>query len=304
MSTDKVSVFVTTYNHENYIAQCLDSILSQKTTFDFEIVITDDASTDNTQKIISDYKSKFGSIINEQLNTKNVGATVNCFQTLDRCKAEYIATLGGDDYWIDDNKLQKQIDALDANKDAVLHYTNCHKMTPNNEKSDALSFIPESQFDLNYYFDNNCFTINPQTSVFRKDSLPTIWEDWMYNSINQDWILFIMILKNGKAIFENEYPAVYRLHPTSVTHSMPKASYYINGINTTKKLNEYINFKFKNVLNQYHWMYERIFFDYLKDKKYASSFKYLILHVKNKGINLNFIKSTFKVIFKGYTPKF
>jgi len=304
MNNVTVSVFVTTYNHEDYIAKCLDSILKQKTTFEFDIVITDDCSTDRTPEIIKKYKEKFGAIINEKLNTVNVGASVNCFQTLDRCQGEFIATIGGDDYWIDENKLQKQIDVLQKNKDVVLHYTNCYKMGPDNIKTDAIIFIPKFNFDLDYYFENDCFTINPQTSVFRKSSLPKKWEQWMYDAINQDWILFIMILKSGKAIFKNEHTAVYRLHETSVTHSIKKALYYINGIETQKNINRYLDSRYKETLTQYHWMYERIFFDYLKNKKYLKSFKYFILHIVNNGINLNFIKTMVRIFFKNGEAQF
>jgi glycosyltransferase involved in cell wall biosynthesis len=112
-----VSVFMITYNHEKYIAQALNSVLMQKTSFDYEIVIGDDCSTDSTQKIIKDYVTKHPNKIKPIFQTVNVGAMRNAYEfTLPECKGKYIATLEGDDYWTDPDKLQKQVDFLESNE--------------------------------------------------------------------------------------------------------------------------------------------------------------------------------------------
>lgn len=115
----KVSVIVPTYNHENYISQALESILSQKVTFPIEILIGDDCSTDKTCEIIKEYKSKYPDLIRLFLHEKNVGATKNAYELLMNARGKYLATLEGDDYWIDDYKLQKQVDFLEQNEDYV-----------------------------------------------------------------------------------------------------------------------------------------------------------------------------------------
>ena len=110
-----VSVCVASYNHQNYIETCLHSVLNQKTNFKFQIIIADDASTDNTQKLIKRVFSN--TCIDHQLilRENNLGCPYNGLETFQKAKSKYIAILDGDDYWTDPYKLQKQVDYLEAN---------------------------------------------------------------------------------------------------------------------------------------------------------------------------------------------
>lgn len=111
----KVSVIVLTYNHEKYIRQALDSILMQKVDFRYEILVGDDASTDQTAGILKAYQRQYPDVIKLQLREKNLGATANAYELFYMADGEYISSCEGDDYWVDSNKLQKQVDFLDAN---------------------------------------------------------------------------------------------------------------------------------------------------------------------------------------------
>ena len=113
----KLSVCMITYNHENFIAQAIESVLMQKTNFDFELVIGEDFSIDRTREICISYKRKYPEKINLILNEKNLGMIPNFINTIHQCKGEYIALLEGDDYWTDPYKLQKQVDFLETNLD-------------------------------------------------------------------------------------------------------------------------------------------------------------------------------------------
>lgn len=123
----KVSVTVVTYNHGAWLAECLDSILSQKTDFDFEIIVGDDASTDGyTREILLDYSKKFPEIIKAVLREKNIGPTANYLDVVSRVAGNYVAHIDGDDLMLP-GKLQKQVDFLDANPDCVMlgHQADC-----------------------------------------------------------------------------------------------------------------------------------------------------------------------------------
>ena len=119
----KVSILIISYNHEQYIAQTLDSVLMQKTDFPFEIVIGDDASPDKTRNICEDYAQKYPHIIRVLPTPQNLGVVPNYIRTLAACRGQYIAHLDGDDYWIDDEKLQKQVNRLDADPNLTICYT-------------------------------------------------------------------------------------------------------------------------------------------------------------------------------------
>lgn len=110
----KLSVHILTYNCEIYIKDALDSVLKQKTSFPFEIVIGDDASTDNTYNILKSYASKH-SYIKLKQNKQNLGILKNFKATLDRCSGKYVFDLAGDDWLSDENALQVLVDRLDNN---------------------------------------------------------------------------------------------------------------------------------------------------------------------------------------------
>ncbi|MFA7615940.1 MAG: glycosyltransferase [Weeksellaceae bacterium] len=119
MQNPLVSISCTTYNHEPYIRQCLDGFLMQQCDFEFEIVIHDDASTDETQEIIKEYQKKFPDIIKPIFQTENqyskTGSGIMARYNFPRAQGKYIALCEGDDYWTDPLKLQKQVDILEKN---------------------------------------------------------------------------------------------------------------------------------------------------------------------------------------------
>jgi len=118
-----ISICCTAYNHEKYIAEAIESLLMQKTSYPFEILVHDDASTDNTAKVIKKYEKDFPELIKPIYQTENQYSKNNhvgyFFNTL-RAKGKYMAICEGDDYWTDPLKLQKQVDYLEANPQCSL----------------------------------------------------------------------------------------------------------------------------------------------------------------------------------------
>ena len=116
----KVSVLCMTYNHEQYIKSALDSFLMQKTNFEYEIIVHDDASTDGTAEIIKEYAQKYPKRIipiYQKENQYSKGIDIIQSYMKPKIRGEYIAFCEGDDYWIAADKLQKQYEALEKNKD-------------------------------------------------------------------------------------------------------------------------------------------------------------------------------------------
>lgn len=122
MNDVMLSVLFITYNHEKYLRQSLDSVLSQKTDFKFEIVVGEDCSTDGTRDILREYRNKFPDKIRLLFRERNFGRpTLNVYETAMECRGKYVATLEGDDYWADEHKLQKAVDFLEAHEE----YSGC-----------------------------------------------------------------------------------------------------------------------------------------------------------------------------------
>lgn len=115
----KVSIICTNYNKGDWVREAIDSFLNQKTNFDFEIIIIDDASTDHSYEIIQEYQNKFPEKVRTFRNEVNLGITRTWKKVCQEAKGQYIARCDSDDFWTDPFKLQKQVDLLDASTDSL-----------------------------------------------------------------------------------------------------------------------------------------------------------------------------------------
>lgn len=146
----KVSVCVVTYNQEAFIRHCLQSLVDQKTNFDFEVIVSDDGSKDATRKIISEFATAYPSIVKPIFQEKNLGAFKNFLFVHECASGDFIAHMDGDDYALP-GKLQVQADFLDQNPQCNICW---HRMLLKNERTGALvpdlidlDALPTKQFD-------------------------------------------------------------------------------------------------------------------------------------------------------------
>ena len=122
-SAIKVSIICLTFNHEKYISQCLEGFVMQKTNFPFEVIVHDDASTDNTPNIIKNYQEKYPNIIKpilQKVNQHSVHIPIKKTYIFPRVNSKYIALCEGDDFWCSPDKLQKQYDILEQHPECML----------------------------------------------------------------------------------------------------------------------------------------------------------------------------------------
>jgi len=222
-NTPLVSICCMTYNHEPYIRQCIEGFLIQKTSFSFEIIIHDDASSDKTADIVREYSMKYPTIIHPILQVENqFSKGVKIFQTYvqHRIKGKYIAFCEGDDYWIDPQKLELQKDYLEANPMIGLVYTNVnclHQETGLLEKdffSSKKSYIKNTfeDFIINGWF------IAPCTWMFRKDFYLQILPLLRKSYIVGDFPLLICLSKMAGVSYIDRVTAIYRILKNSASH--------------------------------------------------------------------------------------
>lgn len=124
-----VSILCLTYNHEKYISQALDGFISQKTSFPFEVIVHDDASTDGTVRIIKDYEKKYPYLIRAIYETNNLYSQgISCMRICleEFCNGKYIALCEGDDYWTDPQKLETQISFMEQRPECTMTYHPVH----------------------------------------------------------------------------------------------------------------------------------------------------------------------------------
>ena len=168
-----VSVIMLTYNHEKFIREAIDSILMQKVDFKYEVLIGDDCSLDNTQKILYEYEERYPDIFKIIYRPKNIGATKNAYELLMNAKGKYIANLEGDDYWTDPYKLQKQVDFMESNPQYI---ATVHPCIVVNETGAVIDQNP------NYFSKSEHYSV----SEFQKWILPGQTGTLVYRNIYLD----------------------------------------------------------------------------------------------------------------------
>lgn len=133
----KVSIFCATYNQEKYISRTLESLVSQKTNFKFEILVHDDCSTDRTTEIVKKYVKMYPQLIipiYEKQNQYKMGNDIFGNICIPKARGKYIAICEGDDFWIDDQKLQIQFDALERKPEISMCACRAMVVTASDEK--------------------------------------------------------------------------------------------------------------------------------------------------------------------------
>lgn len=243
MDSPLVSICCLTFNHEPYIRECLDGFLMQKTSFPFEILIHDDASTDRTPVIIKEYEKKYPGIIKpiyqtENQHKKKIGIS-RTFQ-FPRAKGKYIALCEGDDYWTDPNKLQIQVDFLENNEEFAFC---CHRFKIYLQHEDK--FINE--YSHIFYKDNQDLIIDhelysktwitqPLTALIRRNLLLEVVEETRKYGLPRDVHIFYYLLKKGKGISLNRFMGVYRWHSSGVASMQSVGPKFYKGYLTYKEL--------------------------------------------------------------------
>jgi len=221
----KLSVVIPTYNFENYIEECLESVVSQETNFDYEIIIRDDFSQDNTVDIIKKYQKKYDNIFYIPAN-KNIGFHKSIRLLLDYCRGEYISYIDGDDYWINKNKLQKDVDFLEKNKDYSMVFSG-YWFQINEDKSKLnLNYwwgIPKNIKDI--VTKDDLLTGNLITSSSRTfRNYENIIKDYFYLFSVTDWPMNYEISKRGNIKFLNYPSFVYRKHNENLSYQFKELS--------------------------------------------------------------------------------
>lgn len=264
MSIPKVSISLISYNHEMYIAKAIESVLCQKTDFAFEIVISNDASTDGTGAIIEEYAEKYPEIIRFKNRTENLGLVKNAMQTISDCSGEYIALLEGDDYWADDLKLQKQCDFLDSNRDCSFCFTNGIVFWEGTDKEELGVNTPlPAKFDLNFFLQRNVSILN-NTKMFRNSVHPHNLPDWFYCTVQWDWSLHVLHSKHGMIGYMDFIGMYYRRHEKAFIISTDTVSLIKSGLRTMDGLNRLLDYKYDFFFSEKWWHYEELAKAYLK----------------------------------------
>jgi len=246
----KVSVAMITYNHAAFIVQAVESVVSQVTTFPFEVVIGDDLSTDGTRELVIELQKKYPDRIRLLLHPTNLGliGKKNFVTTLQACRGEYIAYLEGDDYWAVTDKLQRQVDFMEPRPELVGCIHDIQMLSNGTELSlHRMEYPPESERlglaeFLRYGFPHL------MTMLIRRRYLPA-FQPWFYEVAMGDWSVFALLGKQGLIAFIRDWPVgVYRLHGTSYWLGRPFVDRSLDEIKAYRILLQEFGPQFRSVL--------------------------------------------------------
>lgn len=225
-----VSVCITTYNMEAYIARALDSVLMQRTSFPFQIIVSDDASTDGTIAILEAYRERVGEQMVILKAAQNNGLIGNFVKLLKNSNGKYIATLDADDYWVDESKLQKQYNILQECNDIGYVFTNyfnedeeLNTRSAGLKKSFEIAKDPYVQMVTSPY-------VQISTPMFRTDLLDftelDVFVQLQFEA--QDYPLFTSFSLKTKGYYLNEYSTVYTIRANSMSNPQHFGKWLLN----------------------------------------------------------------------------
>ena len=212
-----LSVCVRTHNQERFIAEALDSVLMQRTNFDFEMIISDDASSDGTVNILQEYQNVHPDKIRLLLSEKNIGGPENLKRVIEASNAKYITCLDGDDFYTDEYKLQKQVDFLETHPEyaACFHNTwyadeNGHLKGLFNRPDfhavhDAREFICERWF------------VPIHSAVMRREYIE--FPEWYNTVMNDDYVVHLSVAKHAPYYYMPDVMVAYRHHGNNTSRA-------------------------------------------------------------------------------------
>lgn len=215
-----ISVLVCTYNQEKYLAQALDSILVQKCGEAYEILIGDDCSTDETGKIADDYQLRYPDIVRVVRPEKNGGASQNMVRLIENAKGEYLSICDGDDFWLRDDVLQKQVNIFKSspNIGMLCAKAKCYIQEEGIYRG-TLGYVGAE--DLMTMLKDNCDVAAPtiafRTDLMRRCVQESAWyinQNFFYDSVMAYWFAY-----NSKIKFIDEEMAAYRILQNSACHA-------------------------------------------------------------------------------------
>lgn len=222
-----VTVCCITYKHEEFIRDALDSFLMQKTNFKYKVFVGEDCGPDGTADIVREYAEKYPDIIVPFLREQNMGAQANLIDLCNHATSPYIAFCEGDDYWMDEYKLQKQYDYMQANPELRVAFTKAEISAPEDwflrswfkQDKEGRMIFPDCEPAYKpqkkkspLYTAWDCVWVFPAhtATVFYRWNYDVEIPDWYFTGIIGDHPIFMMQLGEGKAGMLTDVTAVYR----------------------------------------------------------------------------------------------
>jgi glycosyltransferase involved in cell wall biosynthesis len=245
----KVSVLVMTYNHASFIAQALESVLMQQVNFAYEILISEDCSTDGTREIVVEFQNRYPGKIRLLLSEQNIHSNKIVVRGVQAAQGRYIALLDGDDYWTSPYKLQKQVDFLDTHPECGLCFHNATVIHEDGGQPPR-NWTPADQKEISTLEDMWLGNFIATCSTMFRRGLFGDLPDW-YDAFFPitDWPLHILNAEHGTIGYLNEVMGVYRYHDGGLYSPLSEAHKLEETLRFYKVMNRNLNYKYDRIVH-------------------------------------------------------
>ena len=262
MSDIELTVLVITYNHARFIETAIDSVLSQETEFDYEIIVSEDCSTDGTREIVQRIAESRPDRIRLFLSEHNLNDNTVLRRGLEAARGRYVALLDGDDFWTSSRKLQKQVDLLEAHPEFSACFHNVNVIYEGDAAASHL-FHQDEQRDA--VTSPRPKPISTLTDIVRRNFIPTCsvvfraaigrqLPPWFDDLAAGDWPLHVLSAQHGDIVYLDEVMGTYRVHPGG-SWSMNQSKY--SGLADVEEmarsynvLNQHLGFSFEREISE------------------------------------------------------
>lgn len=271
------------YNQKAYVAQAIESVLNQKTDFDYCIILGDDFSTDGTREICRQFATQHPDVIQLFENKSNTGLIENYKNLFSKCNAKYVSILEGDDYWIDDSKLQEQVNILENNDDVSFVHSDCLILYEDGVLKTRNKYKNTAYFSGNAFeklFKGNFITAG--TVCFRRQCYNDIIKLDVYNNLGVrtiDGFMWIELAHNFRIEYIPRPTLLYRVLANSISNNKNyecKRDFIISAYNALCYLADKYNPEGTNRRDLTKRMLWKLIVHAIKSKKYLQLFQLLI----------------------------
>lgn len=243
-----VSVLVMTYNHAGFIRQALDSVLMQETSFPYEVLISEDCSTDGTRAIVLDYHRRHPGCIRLLLSERNIRNNTVVTRGIEAARGRYIALLDGDDYWTSPHKLQKQVDFLESHPACTLCFHNATVIDEEGARPPwnwTPAGHPEFSTLADLWMGNFIATCS---AMFRRGVFGEVPEWYTDLFPITDWPLHLLNAEQGQIGYLNEVMGVYRYHSRGFYSPLSEARKQETTLRLYQTLNRNFQYKYDRLV--------------------------------------------------------
>ncbi len=245
----KVSVLVMTYNHASFIAMALDSVLMQIVDFPYEILISEDNSTDGTREIILQYYQKYPDNIRLLLSKQNLRSNAIVVRGIQAAQGQYIALLDGDDYWTSPYKLKKQVRFLEEHPECAICFHNA-RVVHDDGSREPWNWTPDSQRQISTLEDIWMGNFGATCSCMFRNGLIGEFPEWYYSLFPiTDWPLHILNAEHGKVGYINEVMGIYRYHDGGLYSKLSESQKLEETARFYETMNSNTNFRYERVID-------------------------------------------------------